>query len=264
MRAFSSALIVENSGYLFFSFVLSAIMDTDDYMVEVVFVVKYIVVVGMAFVILFTYPCMAVLAADDAVAVDYESYLYDDTGNLIPTISEQRSVEHGDGTNEFVDLKIHSGMLSFLDTSAPFDIIYNVRAESDGNVVYSNMLCCEVLDANGGDIELVDVIPVGSNISVECAYPGPCYSLWSGHDPRIVFDDTSGLDRVTANFGFAYNFDNINGSGIVNTFHVDALVTDDGFRMPETGGYGVGPYVACGIVLVACGSLFCTKRGERA
>lgn len=228
------------------------------------------------FIILANCMCLQVFAVDADVGVDdysviqsdnaaYEVYLYDDDGELIPIVLDQRVVEPGDGSNEFVGLTIHSSMFSFMDASVPFDIVYNVRAELDGWTVYSNVLDCEVSDANGGDIVLLDKIPVGASVSVECVYPGPCYSLYSGYDPVVVFDDTMDLSSITANFGFVYDFDNVVGCGIVNNFQLGALaggeLVDETVRMPETGGHGIVGHIVLGCVLIVCGMFVARKKG---
>ena len=113
-------------------------------------------------------------------------------------------------------IEIKKSLLTY-ETSEPATFVFDVKAELDGAVVYSNVTAMTFTSAGELSV-LVDRIPVGAEVTVREVYSGTHYYTVSGATATAV---VSASEIVGVSFENEYTETPNGGHGIINQFTYD-------------------------------------------
>ena len=132
-----------------------------------------------------------------------DTWVYDVTTGLKPS-----------QTQRYGDLVIDKTLTAYNATLGGADFIFQVEAERDFEVVYSNVVSIS-FDAPGTKSVKIEHIPAGAAVTVTEVYSGASYELTSDGTQQTVIaaDDTVGVS-----FENTYDHRNNGGSSVVNRF----------------------------------------------
>lgn len=132
-----------------------------------------------------------------------DTWVYDVTTGLKPS-----------QTQRYGDLVIDKTLTAYNATLGGADFIFQVEAERDFEVVYSNVVSIS-FDAPGTKSVKIEHIPAGAAVTVTEVYSGASYELTSDGTQQtvIVADDTVGVS-----FENTYDHRKNGGSSVVNRF----------------------------------------------
>lgn len=132
-----------------------------------------------------------------------DTWVYDVTTGLKPS-----------QTKRFGDLEISKTLTSYNETLGGADFVFQVEAEKDYEVVYSNVVSIS-FNAPGTKSVKIEHIPAGANVTVTEVYSGASYELTTEATQHAVIaaDDIAGVS-----FENEYDHRNNGGSSVVNRF----------------------------------------------
>lgn len=162
-----------------------------------------------------------------AEAVQSPGYSYEFTPYLISLPNNYYSTDGSDDwvydvttglkpsqTDRFGDLVIEKTLTSYNATLGGADFIFQVEAEKDMKVVYSDVVSIR-FDSAGTKTTLVENIPAGAQVTVTEVYSGASYELTSDAVQTTVIT-AGGEEQVS--FSNEYNNELKGGSSVVNHF----------------------------------------------
>ncbi len=116
----------------------------------------------------------------------------------------------------FGSVAIEKSLLTY-ESAEPATFVFDIRAELDGTVVYSNVIAMTFTSA-GERRELIDRIPVGAEVTVREIYSGARYRSTAATEGTVV---VSAEEIGVVSFENDYAETPTGGHGIINRFTFD-------------------------------------------